>query len=62
MAREGPARVKINARKIAKIRGFVQIFIEKAGYEIRFVPEESTKKADPKDQPPKKPEDDDSKE
>ncbi|RLM73876.1 uncharacterized protein C2845_PM15G13380 [Panicum miliaceum] len=41
LIREGPVRVKLNGRDISKIRGFVQVFINKVGYEIRFVPEES---------------------
>lgn len=58
LIKEDPVRVKINARNIAKIRGFVQIFIGKDGHEIRFTPEELVpKKTDPKDQPPKKPDD-----
>ena len=50
LIKDGPVRAKINARDISKIRGFVEIFIEKAGYEIRFLPEDSsTNKQAPKD-------------
>ena len=58
LIREGPVRVKPNRRDNSKLRVFVEIFINKVGYEIRFVPEEqggSTQQ--PKNNPPKKPND-----
>lgn len=39
LIKEEPIRVKIQAREIDKIRGFVEVFIEGIGYEIKFVPE-----------------------
>uniref|UniRef100_K3Y1U8 Uncharacterized protein n=1 Tax=Setaria italica TaxID=4555 RepID=K3Y1U8_SETIT len=39
LIKEGPVTVKLNARNIANLRGCVEIFIEKVGYEIQFVPE-----------------------
>ena len=44
LIREGPVRVKIGARDIDKIRGCVEIFINKQGHEIRFIPEEDPKR------------------
>jgi hypothetical protein len=44
----GPVRAKIRARDIDNIRGFVEIFIEGEGFDIKFVPE-ATKKKIPKE-------------
>ncbi|RLN42622.1 hypothetical protein C2845_PM01G37100 [Panicum miliaceum] len=55
LIKEGPVRVKINAREVSKIRGVVEVFFEKDGYDIKFVPEEPSGKPAPKDFPPKKP-------
>lgn len=38
LIKEDAIRVKLQARENDKIRGFVEVFIEKVGYEIRFVP------------------------
>jgi hypothetical protein len=47
----GPVRVKTRARQIEKIDGYLEIFIEGVGYDIKFVPEIPPKKAMPN--PPK---------
>jgi hypothetical protein len=55
LIKEGHVRVKINAREISKIRGYVDVFIEIVGYEIRFLPKKSSGKSTaPKDIPPRK--------
>lgn len=36
---EGPVRVKVNCRDPTKIRGFVEVFFNGIGYELRFVSE-----------------------
>ena len=59
LIREGPVRVKLNGRNITKLRGSVQVFINKVRYNIMFVPEENgTTSQVPKQGPPKKPEED----
>ena len=59
MIREDPIRVKIKVRDISKIRGFVEIFLEKDGYDIKFLPEATSgRTTTPKDHPPKKPDGD----
>ncbi|PVH38756.1 hypothetical protein PAHAL_5G345600 [Panicum hallii] len=35
--REGPVRVKLNGRNVNSLRGVLEIFINKVGYEMRFV-------------------------
>ncbi|CAL4989033.1 unnamed protein product [Urochloa decumbens] len=59
LIREGPIRVKLKVRELTRVRGFVEIFIEGIGYEVRFVPEDvrSQQKRDPPRPPPKKPDD-----
>jgi hypothetical protein len=47
----GPARVKIRARDIEKVRGFVEVFIEGEGVDIKFVPEMTKKKTTKETQP-----------
>jgi hypothetical protein len=47
----GPVRVKLRARQIEKIDGYLEIFTEGVGYDIKFVPEIPPKKAMPN--PPK---------
>lgn len=44
LIKDEAVRVKIQAREIDKIRGFVEIFIGGVGYEVRFVPEKLTNK------------------
>ena len=52
LIREGPARVKLNGRNIYN-SGFLRIFIETVGYEVRFVAEGMNEKSQaPKDPPP----------
>ncbi|CAN6347363.1 unnamed protein product [Urochloa humidicola] len=51
LIRDGPVRVKLSARDISKIRGFIEIFVNGAGYEIKFSPE-AQGKSGPKDPPP----------
>ena len=41
LIREGPIGVKLNGRCIDKLRGSVQVFMNKVGYAIKFVPQES---------------------
>jgi hypothetical protein len=40
----GPARVKIRAKNISKVKGFLEILIEGTGDHIKFIPELSKKK------------------
>lgn len=35
----GPIRVKIRAREITKIHGYLEFFVEGVGYDAKFVPE-----------------------
>ncbi|CAN6180407.1 unnamed protein product [Urochloa humidicola] len=56
--RAGPVRVRMQAREIEKINGYIQIFVEGVGYEIRFSPENSQQTNKPPPQPPRKNEDD----
>ena len=59
LIREGPVRVKLNGRCISKLRGSVQVFINKVGYNIKFVPEESgANNQEPKQGLPKNPAED----
>lgn len=37
--KEGPVRVKVNCRDPRKLRGFVEVFFNGVGYELRFVAE-----------------------
>ncbi|CAL5013854.1 unnamed protein product [Urochloa decumbens] len=43
LIKEDPVRVKLQAREIAKIRGFVEIFVAGVGYEVKFAPENTGK-------------------
>lgn len=43
LIKEEPVRIKLQAREIEKIQGFVEVFIEGTGYEIKFVPEKMSK-------------------
>lgn len=55
LIKDEPVRVKPSVRDISKIRGYVEVFIGKTGYEIRFVPElPGGKSQAPNDKPPKK--------
>jgi hypothetical protein len=47
LIRNGPIRVKLNCRDPLKFRGFVRIFFNKFGYEIRFVSEKYKDKPSP---------------
>ncbi|RLM74548.1 hypothetical protein C2845_PM15G01420 [Panicum miliaceum] len=62
LIKEGPVRVKLRARDVTNLRGFVEIFVEGVGYEIKFVTE-TTKKIQPASRnpppPPKKPDNED---
>jgi hypothetical protein len=49
----GPARVKIRARDISKVKGFLEIFIEGIGHYIRFIPKLPKKKTSDLDPPAK---------
>ncbi|CAO2188685.1 unnamed protein product [Urochloa humidicola] len=53
LLREDPIRVRLQAREIACLRGFVEIFFEGVGYDIRFVPEGGVTQKPPPS-PPKK--------
>ena len=59
LIKDGPVRVKLRARDVSKTKGFVEIFVEGVGYEVKFVPEGATQ--GPKIIPPPqdKPDDDD---
>ena len=60
LIKDGPLRVKLRVRELAKIKGYVEIFIEGVGYEIKFLPEKNQDKTGaPRDPspPPKKPDD-----
>jgi len=59
LIKEGPVRVKVLARDISKLRGFIEVFILGVGYEIKFTPEDQ-KKAMVRPAPPpnRKPEED----
>jgi hypothetical protein len=39
LIKEGPVRVELRGRDISKIRGFLEVFVEKDGFDIKFVPE-----------------------
>ena len=43
LIKEGPVRVKLQARDISKLRGFIEVFILGVGYEIKFTPESQGK-------------------
>ena len=60
LIREGPVRVKLNGRNINKLRGLVTVFINKVGYEIQFLPEDSGSKTQTPNVPPPKKLDEDS--
>jgi len=64
LIKDGPVRVKLRAREIASIKGFLEIFIEGVGFEIKVLPETKDKVVRPKDPspPPKNPDDRDSSE
>ena len=64
LIKDGPVRVKLRAREIASIKGFLEIFIEGVGFEIKVLPETKDKVVQPKDPspPPKNPDDRDSSE
>ena len=60
LIKDGPLRVKLRVRELAKIKGYVEFFIESVGYEIKFLPEKNQDKTEaPRDPspPPKKPDD-----
>ncbi|GJM99562.1 hypothetical protein PR202_ga16674 [Eleusine coracana subsp. coracana] len=40
LIKQAPVRVKVNCRNIENLRGFIEIFIGRAGYEIRIIVEE----------------------
>ncbi|CAN6346818.1 unnamed protein product [Urochloa humidicola] len=50
--KEGSVRVKLKARDIEKLRGYIEIFVDGVGYEIKFTPEMAKEKAYPKFDPP----------
>ncbi|RLN07239.1 hypothetical protein C2845_PM11G16880 [Panicum miliaceum] len=45
LIREGPVRVKMNVRNLSSLRGFIEIFIGRTGYDIRFLAEDFKDKA-----------------
>jgi hypothetical protein len=49
LIKEGPVRVELRGRDISKIRGFLEVFVEKDGFDIKFVPESN--KPPPGDNP-----------
>ncbi|CAN6292349.1 unnamed protein product [Urochloa humidicola] len=61
LIKEGPARVKMQAREIEKLRGYLEISINGVGYDIKFTPERPSGRAQsskPQPPPPKRPADD----
>ncbi|CAN6309400.1 unnamed protein product [Urochloa humidicola] len=60
LIKEDLVRVKMQAREIDKIRGFIEIFINGEGFDVRFVPEQPRRpiSSHPQPPPPKKPKDD----
>jgi hypothetical protein len=50
----GPVRVKIRARDISKIKGYLEVFIEGEGHDIKFEPEIPTKKGTARQEPSSK--------
>ncbi|TVU14073.1 hypothetical protein EJB05_37519, partial [Eragrostis curvula] len=51
LIRSGPVRVKLNCRDVSNLRGFIEVFIEKVGYEIRVVAEDFKERASGKNKP-----------
>ena len=59
LTKERHIRFKMTGRDMATLRGFVEVFIEGVGYEIKFVPELNRKPTTFSKPPPwKKPDDD----
>ena len=52
LIKEGLVRVKLRARAISKLKGFVEFFVEGTGYEVKFTPENSIQKRGPGKSPP----------
>jgi hypothetical protein len=50
----GPVRVKIRARDTSKIKGYLEVFIEGEGHDIKFEPEIPTKKDTARQEPSSK--------
>ena len=58
LIKDGPIRVKVMAREISKLRGFVEFFITGVGYEVKVTPESNGTRNVPPPPPPNKPDDD----
>ena len=54
LIKEGPIGVKLRARDILKLRGFVEFFVEGVGYEVKVTPESNGTRSVPPPPPPKK--------
>jgi hypothetical protein len=50
----GPVRVKIRARDISKIKGYLEVFIEGEGHDIKFEPAIPIKKGTTRQEPSSK--------
>jgi hypothetical protein len=59
LIKTGPVRVKMNCRDPHKLRGFVRIFFNKVGYDIRFVSEKYKDKSSYPPTPPDRRNEDD---
>ncbi|CAN6248592.1 unnamed protein product [Urochloa humidicola] len=47
LIKEDPVRVKLQAREIAKLRGYIEFFAGGVGYEVQFIPEMPEKRTQP---------------
>ncbi|TVU23471.1 hypothetical protein EJB05_25840, partial [Eragrostis curvula] len=52
LVRAGPVRVKMNCRDPSKLRGFVEIFFNSVGHEVRFLSEDYKSKSNHPPPPP----------
>ncbi|CAO2177896.1 unnamed protein product [Urochloa humidicola] len=55
LIKEGPARVKLRARDVLNIRGYIEVFVDGVGYDFRFVAEQDKGQAQSKGPPPPPP-------
>jgi len=56
--KEGPVRVRLRARDVSKLKGFVEIFVDGVGYEVKFIPELKQRPTAPPPPTQGKPDDD----
>ncbi|CAO2163772.1 unnamed protein product [Urochloa humidicola] len=47
LIKQDPVRVKLQAREIAKLRGYIEFFTGGVGYEVQFMPELPEKRTQP---------------